>query len=176
MSERCVCSNQRVASPIRCVCRKVPGLHTTAVSGGPRASVVQSAHLWDGDHPSFGWVLDSTWHRCVASGGGRLGIRKFRLSHQSVRLVLAPITRMIGTSTRRILPLGARVRSPGVAPRKAGNSLGRQLAAITRSTLRSTSTAEAAGASPIVGGRRADGEEPGFRRRAQHAGEGTRGA
>ena len=35
------------------------------ISGGPRVSVMQTADLRNRDHLSFGWMLDSTWHRCI---------------------------------------------------------------------------------------------------------------
>lgn len=64
--ERCISSNQRGASPIGCVCREVPGFRTTALSGGPRVAMVQSADLRDGDYRFIGRWLDSTRHGSVA--------------------------------------------------------------------------------------------------------------
>ena len=51
-----------------------------------RASVamMQPADLWNRDHRSFRWMLDSTWHRCITFQ------RKMRACFVIVREVVAP--------------------------------------------------------------------------------------
>ncbi len=39
--------------------------HRSESSGRAAVAMMQAADHRDRDHLSFGWMLDSTWHRCI---------------------------------------------------------------------------------------------------------------